>query len=181
MSRPIRAGMQESLIHGMRHFIAGAILFNQRIADQVGLHLTDMQCLNVLDLLGPVTPGKLAACTGLSTGGVTVMLDRLEKAGFIRRGPNPLDRRSLLIHIHAGKMRKVRPYYAKIDVRLKAFLDSMPLSDLESAVAFFSQMNAMHSTDLQKESRRPPRTMDKVGRKVADRSSGRRQGGVGTI
>lgn len=148
MSRPVRAGMQESLIQGMRHFIAGAILFNGQVADQVGLHLTDMQCLNVLDLLGPVTPGKLAACTGLSTGGVTVMLDRLEKLGFIRREPNPADRRSLLIHIHAGKMRKVRAYYAKIDVRLKAFIDSMPLADLETVVAFFSQMNAMRGADL---------------------------------
>ena len=150
MSRPDRADLQESLIHGIRHFIAGAILFNQQVADKVGLHLTDMQCLNVLELLGPVTPGKLAACTALSTGGVTVMLDRLEKAGFIRREPNPADRRSILIRINTRKMKKVHPYYAEIDVRLKAFLDKMPLSDLESVVAFFSRINAARSDGLKK-------------------------------
>ena len=44
----------------IRHFIAATILFNQKIAGQAGLHFTDMQCVNLLDLLGPVKPGKLA-------------------------------------------------------------------------------------------------------------------------
>jgi hypothetical protein len=47
---------------------------NVRMAERAGLHLTDMQCLNLLELLGPVTPGKLAECTGLTTGRVTVTL-----------------------------------------------------------------------------------------------------------
>jgi len=148
MSIQNRAVLQQSLIHEIRRFIAGTILFNQKVADRFGLRLTDMQCLNVLDLLGPVTPGKLAECTGLSTGGVTVMLDRLEKSGFIRREPNPIDRRSLLIRINARKMKKVHPLYEEINAQLDRFLGEISPSDLKSVVAFFTQMNAMRSGDL---------------------------------
>lgn len=148
MSMANRAALQESLIRGMRHFIAGSILFNQKVADRFGLHLTDMQCLNVLELLGPVTPGKLAECTGLSTGGVTVMLDRLEKAGYTRRGPNPSDRRSILVHINARKMRKIHPLYAEINARLETFLAGMPQSELESVVIFFTRINAMRTDGI---------------------------------
>lgn len=148
MSIQNRAVLHESLIQELRRFIAGTILFNQKVADRFGLRLTDMQCLNVLDLLGPVTPGKLVECTGLSTGGVTVMLDRLEKSGFIRREPNPADRRSLLIRMNARKMKKVHLLYAEINVQLDRFLGEMSPSDLKSVVGFFTQMNAMRSGGL---------------------------------
>src|SRR5579863_680518 len=100
MSNVKRTALHAGLTAQIRQLIAGAILFNQRIADQAGLSLTDVQCVNVLDLLGPSTPGQLAACTGLSTGGVTVMLDRLEKASLVKREPNPADRRSILVRVN---------------------------------------------------------------------------------
>lgn len=150
MSTPDRASLHESIIQGMRHFIAGAILFNQQIADRFGLHLTDMQCLNVMELLGPVTPGKLAECTGLSTGGVTVMLDRLEKAGFIRREPNPADRRSILIRINPRKIAKLHPVYAEINAQMEAFLAGMSKSELASVATFFAGVTAVRSNGFKK-------------------------------
>ena len=66
-----RTTLQDGLVVQIRQFIAGTILFNQRVADRAGLHLTDVQCINLLELLGPSTPGTLAQCTGLTTGGVT--------------------------------------------------------------------------------------------------------------
>jgi DNA-binding MarR family transcriptional regulator len=71
--------------------------------------------IGVLDLLGPSTPGKLAECTGLTTGGVTVMLDRLEKAGFVKRERNPNDRRSVLVHVNPKRLQKMPAYYAEIN------------------------------------------------------------------
>ncbi len=56
-----------------------------------------MQMLHMLQLYGPSTPSQLGAWTRLSSGGVTVALDRLEKGGYLRRERNPADRRSLLI------------------------------------------------------------------------------------
>jgi len=59
MSTKQRA-LNESMLRQIRQFIAGAVLFNQKVADENGLRLTDMQCMGVLELLGPSTPGKLA-------------------------------------------------------------------------------------------------------------------------
>ena len=85
------------LEQGVRRMLAGAIIFNQQVAESLGVNATDLQCLNLLELQGALTPGDLARCCGLTTGGVTVVLDRLEKAGYVRREANPRDRRSLLI------------------------------------------------------------------------------------
>jgi MarR family transcriptional regulator, organic hydroperoxide resistance regulator len=141
MSTQKRAALHDSLVRNIRQFIAGTILYNQQVADSMGLHLTDMQCFGVLELLGPVTPGTLAERTGLTTGGVTVMLDRLQKEGFVKRVPNPNDRRSVLVHINEKKMEKIRPYYAEITQQLEAFLLSTPVADIETVVNFLSRMN----------------------------------------
>jgi MarR family transcriptional regulator, organic hydroperoxide resistance regulator len=146
------ASLTAALVHQLRHFIAGVILYNQRVADQLGMHPTDMQSLHLLELLGPLTPGKLAACTGLTSGGVTVMLDRLEKAGYARRERNPDDRRSVLIHLNTAKMAKVGEYYGAINEQLEKFLAAYPQRDLETVVSFLTKINAIRppTSKLQK-------------------------------
>jgi DNA-binding MarR family transcriptional regulator len=143
MSTGTRLALHAELVGQIRRFIAGAIIFNQQVAERAGLHLTDMQCINLLELLGPVTPGKLAECTGLTTGGVTVMLDRLEKAGFVKRQPNPNDRRSVLIRVNPRKLKKINALYAGVTNRLEAFFSETPEAELQSALKFFSRVNAV--------------------------------------
>jgi DNA-binding MarR family transcriptional regulator len=145
MSTENRAALHAGFAGEIRRFIAGTILFNQKVADRAGLHLTDMQCINLLDLLGPVTPGMLAERTGLTTGGVTVMLDRLEKGGFVKREPNPNDRRSVLVRVNPRKLRKIHAEYAGINQRLEAFLSEVPETELRLVVKFFARMNALRS------------------------------------
>jgi MarR family transcriptional regulator, organic hydroperoxide resistance regulator len=147
MSTENRALLHGALIRHIRQFIAGTILFNQQVADRVGLHLTDMQCINVLDLLGPTTAGKLARQTGLTTGGATVMLDRLEKAGFVRREPNPDDRRSVLVRINPRKLGKIQAFYGEINQRMAVLMADTPVSQLATVVAFFARMNESRATD----------------------------------
>ena len=83
----------------IRKFIAAGIFFNAQAAEKVGLGLTDMQVLHMLQLYGPSTPSRLAAWTRLSSGGVTVALDRLEKAGYLRREANPAKSLNLLLAV----------------------------------------------------------------------------------
>src|SRR5580658_5901730 len=106
-----RADLLQRLEQGVRRMLAGAIIFNQQVAESVGVNATDLQCLNLLELQGALTPGDLARCCGLTTGGVTVVLDRLEKAGYVRREANPRDRRSLLIRPVPAKMRRFQKIY----------------------------------------------------------------------
>ena len=142
MSRSDRARLHEAVIGCLRRFIAGSILYNQQIADRVGLRLSDMQCINALELMGPSTPGELARFTGLTTGGVTVMLDRLEKGGYLTREPNPRDRRSVLVHLNPTKAKKLQAFYGEINQRMAALLDETPERELRSVVNVLSKMNA---------------------------------------
>ena len=70
---------------------------DQAAADRYGLNRTDMQALDILGRSGPLAPTALARQLGFTTGGVTTVLDRLEKAGYIRRRPDPGDRRRQVV------------------------------------------------------------------------------------
>src|ERR1700739_2319176 len=142
MSSPNHAQLREAVVRCLRDFIAGSIIYNQQVADRVGLRLTDVQCINVLDLMGPSTPGELARSTGLTTGGATVSLDRLEMAGYVKRVPNPRDRRSVLVRLNPTKFKKVQAFYGEINQRMAALLDETPDRELRSVVDLFSKMNA---------------------------------------
>lgn len=97
MSTRKRTELIQATVQEVRKFLAAGILFNEKVAADLGLNGTDLQFLNMLELEGSATPGDLARYSGLTTGGVTVVLDRLEKAGYVRRAPNPKDRRSNII------------------------------------------------------------------------------------
>jgi len=126
----------------IRKFIAAATFFNTQAAEKAGLGLTDMQMLHMIQLYGPSTPGRLATWTGLSTGGVTVALDRLEKAGYVRREPNPADRRSLLITLIPTRLRKIAAMYEGVENETRRLLALLPQSDLEAVVRFFETLHA---------------------------------------
>ena len=74
-----------ALDRGTREFNVQALMFGQVVAGRRGINPTDLQCLNVLSLTGPITAGRLAEITGLTVGAITGVLDRLETAGYARR------------------------------------------------------------------------------------------------
>jgi len=141
MSRQQQEELIKSLATEVRKFIAGTILFNEKVAKELGLNGTDLQCLNLLDLKGPLKPGELAQWCALTTGGVTVILDRLEKAGYIRRESNPADRRSLIIRPVPARARKLRRIYqSKSDTLLKV-LSGYDETGLQTILGFFQKAN----------------------------------------
>lgn len=72
---------------------------DQAAADRYGLNRTDMRALDIIGQAGPLAPTDLARRLGFTTGGVTTVLDRLEQAGYIRRRPDPHDRRRQAVEI----------------------------------------------------------------------------------
>jgi MarR family transcriptional regulator, organic hydroperoxide resistance regulator len=130
------------LNRAVRLFIAGSSLYSQRVAEKLGLHPTDLQFLNVLELLGPLTPKVLGQYSGLSSGGVSVVLTRLEKAGYICRQSNPKDGRSIVVDFAPTKRRKVKAHYDRVEQQFTNLLISSPIEELQAALAFFTKMNA---------------------------------------
>ena len=133
---PVPVTLIDHVVLEIRKFIAAAIFFNAQTAEKAGLGLTDMQMLHMLQLYGPSTPGRLGIWTGLSSGGVTVALDRLEKAGYVRRKPNPADRRSLLITLIPARMRKLASLYEEVESETRRLLATLPEGDLEAVIRF---------------------------------------------
>jgi DNA-binding MarR family transcriptional regulator len=73
------------------------VLYTQAVAEQLGLNLTDLSCTGILSIEGPITAGRLAELTGLTTGAITGAIDRLERAGYVRRESDPNDRRRVVV------------------------------------------------------------------------------------
>jgi len=109
-----REELKETLLRVSRKVGSQAGLFTQAVAERLGLAGIDVDSLDVLLSEGRVTVGRLAELTGLTTGSATRMVDRLEQAGFVRRVPDPADRRRVMVEIVPG-----------IEAKLHALHDSL--------------------------------------------------------
>jgi DNA-binding MarR family transcriptional regulator len=85
------------LMLAVRKLTRSTLIHQHIIAQLMGLHVTDAECIDFLQEMGPSTAGDLARATRLTTGAITNVIDRLEKAGFVRRGPDPKDRRKVIV------------------------------------------------------------------------------------
>jgi DNA-binding MarR family transcriptional regulator len=135
----------DRIVLEIRKFIAAAIFFNAQAAEKSGLGLTDAQMLHMLQLYGPSTPSRLAAGTGLTSGGITVALDRLEMAGYIRREPNPADRRSLLVTLIPSSLAKLAGLYEGVERETRRQLAKLPQRDQEAVIRFFESMDEVRA------------------------------------
>lgn len=92
-----------------------AIMFHQAVADRVGLNATDLKCLDLArEAGGPLTAGRLAEVTGLTSGAITGVIDHLERAGLARRVRDPQDRRKVLVEPILEPMAALLPIYQRL-------------------------------------------------------------------
>ena len=97
MTNSTKTDLKKRALMAVRDYGVQLTMFRSAMNEWAGINATDMECLRLLFLKGVSTPSELARHTGLTSGAATAMLDRLEKAGFIERRPNPDDRRGTLI------------------------------------------------------------------------------------
>ena len=82
----------------LRELSTSTVLAASSIAQKVGMGPNDLKCGELLVRNGPMTAGQLAKATGLTSGAITGIVDRLEKAGWARREADPHDRRRVIVH-----------------------------------------------------------------------------------
>jgi DNA-binding MarR family transcriptional regulator len=93
--------------HRLYDELSGEVRANQRATDVVdeliaqllGVNRTDARCLDILDERGSMSAGDLAEASRLTTGAITAVIDRLDRAGLARRVPDPADRRRVLVEL----------------------------------------------------------------------------------
>jgi len=112
LSRPkARVALLQELEEAMRRTSAQGVLFGQTVANVAGISGSDLDCMDFLNLEGRITAGRLAELTGLTTGAITGVIDRLEKAGFVRRERDEADRRKVFIMIVPENVAKIGRLY----------------------------------------------------------------------
>lgn len=90
------------------------------VADRVGLSTSDLKALDLLQRRGPLTAGDLATHTGLATGSVTSLIDRLEQRRFVRRARDPADRRRVVVMLTGKLEETIAPLFSSLGRRLGA-------------------------------------------------------------
>jgi predicted ArsR family transcriptional regulator len=80
-----------------RELSTAMVMFHEAVGKRLGISGTERKLLDVLSRLGPSTAGELTTHTGLTSGAITGVVDRLVKAGYAQREPNPRDRRSVIV------------------------------------------------------------------------------------
>jgi len=99
MSRDSKKQLISQLIAAYRANTSQEGAFDALAADKLGLSLTDLQCLDLVQASGGMTAGELATASGLTTGAVTAVIDRLELAGYVRRLRDGSDRRKVNVEV----------------------------------------------------------------------------------
>jgi DNA-binding MarR family transcriptional regulator len=104
----------DSVIRSLRRVNLQGSFFGQTVAVRFGLSESDIEALEVLIDTGASTAGRLSELMGLTTGAVTRVIDRLEQAGYVRRIPDPTDRRRVIVELVPEKMHAVEAAMARV-------------------------------------------------------------------
>lgn len=149
---PEREALLRSLAREARQYSTSTVLFHQLIAERLGLNPTDHKVAEILSRTGPQTAGELAEHTGLTTGAITGVVDRLERAGFVRRDRDPEDRRRVIVQPVWGEEveRKVGGLFASLQASFAEICNSYSDAEMRVILDFMERCRAMNHDEARK-------------------------------
>jgi len=123
--------------------------FFQAVAERSGMNLTDLQCLAILTSAGPVTAGQLAETMGLTTGAVTGVINRLERAGYVLREKDPADGRRVVVRPIGENLERVGAgFFGSQEEALDALTSGYEERDLALLLDFVRRANAITRDEI---------------------------------
>jgi DNA-binding MarR family transcriptional regulator len=136
---PTRAELIQSILTAGRDSSTATIMLHQAVADRLGLHPTDHKCADFLCRGGPLTAGDLAERSGLTTGAVTGVIDRLEAAGYVRREPDPADRRRVVVRPVPHRARRIGRLFEPLAAAMAELCDRYTDGELATILDFMTR------------------------------------------
>ena len=125
-----------ALASDYRRYLASIVLFHLAAADAVGLGATDYQASSILELDGPMSAGELASRLGLSTGATTRLIDRMERAGYVRRTPDASDRRRVLVEHTDSRPDRLDEILASVSGPVAEVLRQLTVEEVEGVARY---------------------------------------------
>lgn len=139
-----RSELLRDLDRALRETSGQSVLFSEAVASSVGIHPTDLEALDLLARHGPMTAGRLAELTGLSTAAVTALIDRLEARGYARRRRDPEDRRKVYVEVELEPARaEIQPLYKGLSAGMEELLKEYSTDELARIRDFLEGAHAV--------------------------------------
>ena len=127
---PAEPALRELVDLRLRRLSTAIDGLDQRAALGLGVNRTDLRLLDLLAQGGPQSPAQLGRAQGLSSGGMTVAIDRLSQLGYVTRRPHPKDRRSLLVELTPLLWERAEPIFGALQLQMRELLLRYPLEQL---------------------------------------------------
>lgn len=137
----------DSVLRSLRRVNLQGSLFGHTVALRFGLSESDIEALEVLIDSGAATAGKLSDLMGLTTGAVTRVIDRLEQAGYVRRVPDPADRRRVIVEVVPERIAPVEATMARVGDKSASEIGHYSEADLAVINDFLTRMAAIRSEE----------------------------------
>lgn len=139
MSRPT-LDVAQRITRELRLLAIHTVVYSQQASSALGLSSTESEVLNLLGLEGSRTAGAIAGATGLSSGTITGVLDRLEERGYVRRERHHTDRRKVVIAADPDALARVGRMFDAHEETLASVLGDYGINELETVAEFLARL-----------------------------------------
>jgi DNA-binding MarR family transcriptional regulator len=130
MSEPTREELSREVGSALRAYHGAVEAVDDAACAYMGINRTDLRCLDILGRAGPMTAGQLAEQSKLTNAAITIVVDRLERIGYVRRVRDTSDRRRVVVEATAKAHRRAWTLYGKVSEKLNEQLERYPDREL---------------------------------------------------
>jgi DNA-binding MarR family transcriptional regulator len=130
MSSSAREELNREVGAALRTYHGAVEAVDDAACAYMGINRTDLRCLDILGRAGPMTAGRLAEQSKLTNAAITIVVDRLERIGYVRRVRDLTDRRRVMVEATPKAHRRAWTLYGKVAEKLNAELERYPDREL---------------------------------------------------
>jgi DNA-binding MarR family transcriptional regulator len=138
-NRSHRSTLLAAVLREVRRMTAQSVLISEAVSERFGISSSDLECLDLALLSGGATAGEFAKATGLTTGAITGVIDRLERAGYVRRERDPTDRRKVIVRARPAMTRRIAPLYDSLQREMTALWGAYSDAELALILDFLAR------------------------------------------
>ena len=131
-----RSQLTAAIRDGLRELGIQLSLLNHHVGARLELKDVDLDCLDLIDRHGPLSPSALARRAGLHPATITGILDRLERSGWVARERDPEDRRAVLVRAPRKRNAELMRLYSGMSRSMNRILAGYDDGELELIADF---------------------------------------------